>query len=123
MEVACFDPLILPCADCGLLTGQFCDGGERDLRDYTVPTISEVLGSGFVRAAILVCDASSELRARARAKSSCFAFSMANCFRFAPSPPPAAAAAAAAAVANAVTSGAVTGVGATTGATVNARAK
>ena len=39
MEVACFDPLILPCADCGLLTGQFCDGGERDLRDYTVPVI------------------------------------------------------------------------------------
>ena len=39
MEVACFDPLILPCADCGLLTGQFCDGGERDLHDYTVPVI------------------------------------------------------------------------------------
>ena len=39
MEVACFDPLILPCADCGLLTGQFCDGGERDLRDYTIPVI------------------------------------------------------------------------------------
>ena len=33
------DPLILPCADCGLLTGQFCDGGKRELRDSTVPVI------------------------------------------------------------------------------------
>ena len=30
------DPMILPCADCGQLTGRFCDGGDLDRRDHRI---------------------------------------------------------------------------------------
>ena len=36
MEVMCMDPMTLPCADCGLLTGRFCDGGELDRTDHRI---------------------------------------------------------------------------------------
>ena len=53
MEVMCMDPMTLPCADCGLLTGRFCDGGELDLTDHRI----QVPGGQPCLAARRVCRA------------------------------------------------------------------
>ena len=47
------DPMTLPCADCGLLTGRFCDGGELDRTDHRI----QVPGGQPCLAVHRVCEA------------------------------------------------------------------
>ena len=50
MEIMCMDPMTLPCADCGLLTGRFCDGGELDRRDHRIHRFHVSLVDGVSQA-------------------------------------------------------------------------